>query len=551
MARLVSRSPGDSKTPVVSRSPVLSRSPVPLRSRGGCGPACHPGIAPALALATAIVLSLAGCGATSPIRAPTTPVAAAFRWTPPASTLPTGDSGNDRFIASTPADDQPRGQWWRAFDDPVLTGLVERAALGNEDLKQAAARYNAARALIGAADAERLPRVDANGSADRVAGYNVPGGPAPRTLLQLGAAASWEADLFGRIARGVDAARLDARSAEALLQNARLTIQGDVATAYLALRALDEERALLDETIDAYRHTVDLTERRHRAGDVGELDVARVSADLAATESDALALDRQRATLESALGILVGQSATNFRLAAAPWSTTLPRIPAGVPATVLARRADVAAAQADVMADQARLGIAETAWLPAIELTTTGGLASSALGDLFHWSARAWGIGALLSLPLFDGGRREAAREQAEARLDASLSRYRGRILVAFKEVEDELAALQFLSSQARAQARAVTAARRATTLSDSRYRHGMVSQLDLLDARRGEVRNRRQELAVRSARFQSTVALVRALGGGWGEVAGVAGVAAAAGSLQPTPRPDLAGGATGVRDGG
>jgi multidrug efflux system outer membrane protein len=194
----------------------------------------------------------------------------------------------------------------------------------------------------------------------------------------------------------------------------------------------------------------------------------------------------------------------------------LPVIPAGVPSTVLARRPDISAAQRSMQAAQTRVGVAEAAWFPNLSLTAFGGYASPELGDLFKWSSRAWGIGALMSLPLFDGGRRKAGVQNAEAELDAALAGYREQVLVAFKDVEDQLSALRLLAEQAEAQTRAVSSATRATTLSDARYRNGYVSQLDLLDARRSELRNRRQALQVRSAQYQATVGLVRALGGDW-----------------------------------
>jgi len=162
------------------------------------------------------------------------------------------------------------------------------------------------------------------------------------------------------------------------------------------------------------------------------------------------------------------------------------------------------------------VGVAQAAWFPSVALTGAGGFASFELEDLFRWSARAWTVGALLSLPIFDGGRRAAGVQDAEAQLDGALASYRGQVLVAFREVEDQLSSLRLLHEQSQAQQRAVTAAMRATTLSDTRYRNGMVSQLELLDARRSELRNRRQALQVRSAQFQSTVVLIRALGGGW-----------------------------------
>jgi multidrug efflux system outer membrane protein len=187
-----------------------------------------------------------------------------------------------------------------------------------------------------------------------------------------------------------------------------------------------------------------------------------------------------------------------------------------VPSDVLTRRPDVAAAQSTMLAAQARVGVAKAAWFPTFNLTGEGGFASAELSDLFKWSARSWGVGALLSLPVFDGGRRSADLERSRAELDATLAQYREQVLVAFREVEDQLSGLKLLAQQADAQRSAVESARRATTLSESRYRNGYVSQLELLDAQRSELRNRRAALQVRSAQAQTTVALVRALGGGW-----------------------------------
>lgn len=425
-----------------------------------------------------------------------------------------------RWTIAAPAEAQDRGAWWQAFGDPVLTSLVERAAQANTQVQEAVARVAQARALVRSARAGGLPQVGAGAGVGRGAGANSVSGPRPATLWQAGVDLAYEPDLFGRASGRQDAASLDARSREALLQSTRLAVQAETAQAYLSLRALDVELALVRDTVDAYAGTLRLTQRRHQAGDIAELDVVRVQAELSATEAEALSLDRQRATLEHALAVLVGEPASQFNVDPAPWATALPVIPAGVPATVLARRPDVAAAQSSLLAAQARVGVAQAAWFPSLVLTGSGGFASPELGDLLRWSARAWSVGALLSLPIFDGGRREAGVQDARAELDAALASYRGQALVAFKEVEDQLAALRFLNEQAQAQGRAVDAARRATTLSDARYRNGFVSQLELLDARRTELRNRREALQVRSGQFQSTVTLIRALGGGWGSPA-------------------------------
>lgn len=451
-----------------------------------------------------LLLFLAGCATSVPQidEAKQPPVPAEFR---------------QDFTIAAPAAAQPRGEWWKAFSDPALDELVARAERANAGIRIAAARLARARALARVTQADRAPQVSVGAGAQRFHGIveGSPAGPA-RNVFSAGADLSYEVDLFGRLSHAADAAALDARSREALLQSTRLLVQAEVAQTYLLLRALDEEKAIVDTTLRAYRETLALTERRWRAGDVAELDVARATTEVAATESEALALERRRAELVHALAVLLGEAPSAFIVEATSWETALPIIPAGVPATVLTRRPDVAAAQASFMAAQARIGVAKAAWFPDIALTASGGYASSELSELFKWSSRAWGIGLLASLPVFDGGRRKAGVEAARAGLDEALAQYREQVLVAFKDVEDQLAALRLLSEQAEAQARAVASASRSTALSDARYRAGYVSQLELLDARRSELRNRREALQVRSARYQSTVALVRALGGGW-----------------------------------
>ncbi|MEO5734083.1 MAG: efflux transporter outer membrane subunit, partial [Rubrivivax sp.] len=308
-----------------------------------------------------------------------------------------------------------------------------------------------------------------------------------------------------------------AQSRAALLQSTRLVVQADVAQTYFALRSLDDESALVRRTVDAYRDTLDLSQRRYDAGDIAELDLARVRSELAATEAQAHALARRRAALEHALALLLGEPAGNFGItAAADWQQALPLVPPGVPSTVLARRPDVAAAQRSFDAARLRVGIARAAWFPDVSLTASAGLASADLGDLFRWSTRAWGIGALLSLPLFDGGRREAGVQNANAVWDAAAADYREQVMQAFREVEDQLSALRLLADEQAAQTRAVTAAQRAVELSNLRYRNGYVSQLELLDAQRTELANQRLALQVQAARLQATVGLIRALGGGW-----------------------------------
>lgn len=416
------------------------------------------------------------------------------------------------------AEAQPRGEWWLSFQDPVLTDLEQRATVSNTSIAQAAARLSEARALVRSAEAARSLQLGTSVGVTRQAGAATTGNTTPATIGAVGLNASYELDLFGRLSQTSDAAQLDAKTQEALLQSTRLLVQADVAQTYLQLRSIQTEQQLVNESLSAYQNTLDLTQRRQKAGDVSDLDVARVQTEVSATESEALALQRQQALLTHALAVLVGEVPSGFALPHQTGQMVLPIIPPGVPSTVLARRPDVSAAQNAVLAAQARVGVAQTAWFPAIKLTGNAGTASPELSDLFKWSTRAWGLSALLSLPIFDGGQRNADIQGAKARLEAALASHRGQILTAFRDVEDQLSSLRLLSGQAKAQDSAVAAARRATQLSDTRYRNGLVSQLELLDARRSELRIRRQALQIRTSQYTATVGLVRALGGSWGD---------------------------------
>lgn len=402
--------------------------------------------------------------------------------------------------------------WWQPFADPVLDDLVTRAMAANTTVQSAANRLAQARAVLGSAQSSRLPQVGASAGANRGA---LPGASAA-TQYSAGLNLAYELDLGGRLLHERNAAALDVQAREQLLADARLLVQANVARSYLALRALDAERDIVRDTVAAYGETLSLTEKRARAGDVADLDLARVQAELAANEAEALSLDRRRVELETALAVLLGEPASSFSLAPTTWTTALPTVPAGLPSELLQRRPDLAAARSQLEAAQARVGVARAAWWPSLSLTAQGGGVSNEVSNLLKSGASTWGIGLLGALPIFDGGRREAGINAAKAQLDGSAIAFREQFLLALKDVEDQLGALSLLQAQGEASARAVSAAGQALKLSDTRYRNGFVSQLELLDARRSELANRRAALQVRSAQYQATVGLIRALGGGW-----------------------------------
>ncbi len=401
--------------------------------------------------------------------------------------------------------------WWHAFGDAELTQLVQRALVNSPTVQAAAARLAQAQALAGQARAAQLPQAGLSAGGQRAG--NAQGAA---NSAQIGAQLSYEIDLFGRLAGTRNAAQQNAQAQFELLRQAQLLLQADVAQTYLQLRALDRENALVMGTAASYRDALRLTERRVQAGEVAELDLQRLRAEAAGTDAEGAQIAQRRALLENLLALLVGEPPAALQVVArADWQA-LPAIPAGLPSQLLQRRPDLAASQLQLQAAQSRLGVANTAWFPQLALTAKSGFASSDLSELLKSGARNWGIGALLSLPLLDGGARQAAVDGAKADAELAAAQYRQQVLQAFKDVEDQLATLQSLQLQAKALAEAVNAADRAVTLGLARERNGLSNSLERLDAQRTHLRQQRAALQVQAAQAQATVGLVRALGGVW-----------------------------------
>ena len=408
--------------------------------------------------------------------------------------------------------------WWLVFNDDTLNNLMARATEKNNDIRLAAAHLEQARALLGSSKADLWPQA---GIAYQATHGATPSQGKPSTGHALGADLSYEVDLFGRLSKAAQAADFDAQGSAALLRDTQLLIQSRVAQSYFALRAIDEDRAIVADTLDAYRGSLDVTQKRFREGDVAELDVARLQTAVASTQAEGIALDQQRAQLVHALAVLLGEPAGGFDITAAawsaqPWAGAVPAIPAGIPSDVLERRPDVTAAQASLYAAQRRVGIAKAAWLPHISLTASGGYASGDLDTLFNSGSQSWSLTGILAQAIFDGGKRRAATDYAEGGLDAAFAGYQQSVLTALADVEDQLSDIAFLQQQQVAQDDGVQAATRALAMSQSRYINGSSSQLEVLDAQRQLLAIRRQALRVRAAQYQSTIGLIRALGGAW-----------------------------------
>lgn len=472
-------------------------------------------------LASMLLLVLAGCSVGPAYHRPsvTTPHEFKEAFLSPQEAL--------YWKAAQPSDAVVRGKWWAIFADADLDALEEQALAANQDLKAAAARVKQARTLQRGTQAMQLPQIDAafGPTRQRVSnasqGLSADAPNSPTTLWRAQAGISYEADLFGRVASTVDAATADTQQSEALLRSVQLALQADVAQGYFLVRRLDTEQALYRSTVELREKTLGLVQRRYTEGDIGELDVARAKSELAAAKSESLGIARQRAVAEHALAILLGEAPSGFSLAARPLQRVAVGIPAGLPSSLLERRPDIAAAERAMEAANARIGAAHAAFFPRLDITGALGYESSQLGDLFQWSSRAFLlgplVGAMMSLPIFDGGRRQAGLDQARAKYEEDVAVYRQTVLNAFREVEDGLSSLRILGEQGEVQDAAVQSAARAARLSQIQYREGSVSYLDVIDADRMVLQQRRVAVQLDGERARAAVDLVRAIGGDWG----------------------------------
>jgi len=421
---------------------------------------------------------------------------------------------------ATPAGILPRGDWWKLYADPALDDLVARALGANQGLAAATARVEQARAAAGIARGSYLPSVGLNPSLNRTRNSETTDNRFPvaeSTTYRATLDATWELDFFGRIRRLNEGARAEAVASAADFENVRLALAAEVASSYFSLQALDRETALLTEGISLRRKALELVNSRRANGAATDFDVARAETELAATEAESAALANRRAALQNALAVLLGAAAPNFELSTSNFElSTVPAIPAGLPSELLERRPDVAAAESTLAAANARIGVAKAAFFPAISLTGSFGYASGDIDRLANSDSKLWSIGPSLYLPIFQGGRNRANLERSRAAYEESVALFRQRVLVAFREVQDALTATQLLADQAAAQDRAVAAARRAGTLAQTRYDAGFVNYFEVIDAQRTVLNAERAAAQLSAQRLVTSVALIKALGGGW-----------------------------------
>jgi multidrug efflux system outer membrane protein len=414
--------------------------------------------------------------------------------------------------------------WWHAFGDPQLDALEADALRNNQSLKVVAARYDQAKATLASAGAAQYPSVSLNAGAQRykisadrpLTNYGVPNSSTVQNDVQIGAAVSYEADLFGRVRRTVESARASSEQAGDDLVNARVVLTADLASSYFALRELDDEIDVVNRSIDLQQKALDYVSAQHDLGAVSGLDLLQQKTQLDATRTQVQLLVQQRAQYEHALATLVGTPAPSFSLAARVAPLGAPVLPTGMPSDLLQRRPDVASAERAMAAANAQIGVARAAYFPDLELTPDVGWDAARFASLFSVPSLLWSVGASLSQPLFEGGKLKAGVDFAQAGYVAAQANYRQTVLTAFEEVQNAVTGLSVLDAASRQATAAVDDASKLVSLAQDRYKGGLTPFLDVLTAEQQQLTSERQAVQISGQRAALVVYLAKALGGGW-----------------------------------
>jgi NodT family efflux transporter outer membrane factor (OMF) lipoprotein len=447
-----------------------------------------------------IVLILASCSVGPKYRTPTAPVPDTFKEL----------AG---WKQAQPQEDVLRENWWELFNDPQLNALEEQVNVSNQTIGIVEAQFRAARATIGVVRSGLFPTVNAGLS---VLTSRTSGDSSNRTSYVLPLQLSYEADVWGRIRRIIEAQVASAQASSADIETARLSIHAELAVDYFELRGLDEQQRLLLATVAEYEQALQLTTNRYNQGVVSGVDVAQAQTQLETARAESIDVGVARAQFEHAIATLTGKPPVELSIAIGTLAGEPPAIPIGVPSALLERRPDIAAEERRVAVANAQIGVAMAAFFPTITLSATGGLQSSRVGSLLSFPSRFWSIGPSLAQTVFDAGRRRAITAAAQAIYDSSVATYRQNVLTAFQDVEDNLAALRILAEESAQRDIAVQSAQRSLDLANNRYRGGVANYLEVITAQTALLENQRIAIGIRVRRMIASVLLVKALGGGW-----------------------------------
>lgn len=416
-------------------------------------------------------------------------------------------------------DDLPKPRaWWKLYGDGTLNSLVEKALDRNQEIAASAARLKQAREMSNQARSYFLPSVNLGLGAER-SKMRMQGGGSGSELsntFSIPADLSYEIDVWGKVRRQVESATASEAAAGETLNAIRLSVAGEVAQTYWTLRAVDADRAVLDQTLDVRRKALDLLTKRRDAGAISGLDFARAQTEVATAEADRIKLDQTRVELVNALAVLCGSVATGSSIPNNPALPNPPSVPGSVPTELLRQRPDIRAAERNVAAANADIGVATAAFYPAISISASGGLDSETLSNLFQASSLVWSLGSNAVAPITSQKYLRAQKRGAIAAHEAASAEYRQTVLESIREVENALQGSAILERREVAQQQALEAARKTFDLSAKRYKAGLESFLDVVDAERTRLDAERAANAIRAERLAISVSLIKALGGEW-----------------------------------
>jgi NodT family efflux transporter outer membrane factor (OMF) lipoprotein len=460
-------------------------------------------------LATVLVLGVStGCTVGPRYAKPTAPVPPAYKEEPPG------------WKTAQPSDQIAKGKWWQIYQDSQLNDLEEQINISNQTLKAALAQFEQERALVRQVRADYYPTITAGASGSRnrlSANRALATKTTPYTDLQIPVVGvSYEPDLFGSVRKTVEEARANAQASAGDLENVSLSVHADLAVDYFQVRTLDAEEQLLRDTVDAYQRALELTQSRYTGGVASGVDVAQAQTVLETTRAQMIDIQVARAQFEHAIAVLIGEPASTFNFAFSPWHTPPPVTPAGVPSDLMERRPDVAASERRVAAANAQIGVARAGYFPIFNLSGSGGFESNTITNLISGPSGFLSLGASAVVTAFDVGRRRAISDEAKAAYDQSVANYRQTLLVAFREVEDNLAALRILEDEAKTQEAAVAASQHSLDLSTTRYKGGVTTYLEVTTAQEIALSDQTAAVELLARRMTASVQLIQALGGGW-----------------------------------
>jgi NodT family efflux transporter outer membrane factor (OMF) lipoprotein len=475
----------------------------------------------ALALVTVLGLEMSGCRVGPTYVRPAVQMAPAFK-----EPLPGNFKSEDGWKPAQPGDAQLKGDWWTLFNDPQLNALEAQIDPANQTLQEAEANFRAARAAVRFNRASEAPTIGAAPSVGAVRYSNhqpyllsVPNPNSGEGDFELPFDLNYEIDLWGRVRRTVAQANEMAQASAADLATSRLSLHAELAVDYFDLRSADAQRKLLDDTVTAYQNAVQLTEDRYNGGASPLSDVTQARTQLQAALVQATDVDIQRAAYEHAIAVLIGEPPAALTLARDPITVvapTIPAIPGVLPSQLLERRPDIASSERSMAAANEQIGIAKAAYYPTLSLSGSAGFLGTSAVNWFTWPSRFFAVGPTFSETLYDHGRRRATSDIALSQYDGTVATYRQATLTAFQQVEDNLNALHNLEIEAGQQRDATASAQQSLDLFNVRYEDGVDNYLQVITWQTALLQNQRNDIAIIQRRFEASVLLVKALGGGW-----------------------------------